>query len=230
MTGLLDMLVWLIDLPVRRGVVFLAWGFLGGLGALLLLRATGARSDLWRLPGSTLGNRTLTAAAGPVLAAARERAGLTSASGAAPTRRRSPGSSLVRIGAAALLVLLGASGLLGLIGITGVPVTRAYIAAHGEETPGQVRDGWVVFTASDGQEHILRSDTFPPITYPGDDAVLSDQGGPVTVRYLASHPQAFVILTTDRAATSTRSHTAGCPLSSSRGELVTLQQGDGPAR
>lgn len=95
-----------------------------------------------------------------------------------------------------LLALLMAAGLvLGILSLVGVPVTTAYIHENGHPTIGTLDGEWVTFTTAAGETYTLRSDVFTPAQYPDRDAYVPSDAE-VVVRYLASHPQAFVIDTT----------------------------------
>ncbi len=50
----------------------------------------------------------------------------------------------------------------------------------------------MTFTTAEGVEYTLESNFFTPAVYPDRDVYLTS-GEPVVVRYLPSHPQAFVI-------------------------------------
>jgi hypothetical protein len=76
--------------------------------------------------------------------------------------------------------------------LTGVPVTRAYIYDNGRPTVGTLDGDWVTFTTGDGVEYTLESNFFSPAVFPDRDAYIPGGQG-VVVRYLPSHPQAFVI-------------------------------------
>jgi len=88
-------------------------------------------------------------------------------------------------------VMLGCL-VIGILSRTGVPVTRAYIYDNGRPTTATIDGDWVTFTTAEGVEYTLESNFFTPAVYPDRDAYLPS-GAPVVVRYLPSHPQAFVI-------------------------------------
>ncbi|WP_417504261.1 hypothetical protein [Microbacterium sp.] len=165
----MDALVWLVNFPASHGyaMVFIA-GF-STLG-LFALSARGA------VPGEAL--RSI-----------REREGLLH-----PTEhpRGRVWAGVVRIGARVLALVMVGSLVIGILSLTGVPVTRAYIYDNGRPTTGTLEGDWVTFTTAEGVEYTLESNFFTPAVYPDRDAFLTS-GEPVVVRYLPSHPQAFVI-------------------------------------
>lgn len=165
----MDALVWLVNFPASHGyaMVFIA-GF-STLG-LFALSARGA------VPGEAL--RSI-----------REREGLLH-----PTEhpRGRVWAGVVRIGARVLALVMVGSLVIGILSLTGVPVTRAYIYDNGRPTTGTLEGDWVTFTTAEGVEYTLESNFFTPAVYPDRDVYLAS-GEPVVVRYLPSHPQAFVI-------------------------------------
>ncbi|MGV2903312.1 hypothetical protein ACNPM4_16715 [Microbacterium sp. AGC62] len=165
----MDTLVWLVNFPASHGyaMVFIA-GF-STLG-LFALSARGA------VPGEAL--RSI-----------REREGLLH-----PTERPRGRvwAGIVRIGARVLALVMVGSLVIGILSLTGVPVTRAYIYDNGRPTTGTLEGDWVTFTTAEGVEYTLESNFFTPAVYPDRDVYLAS-GEPVVVRYLPSHPQAFVI-------------------------------------
>ncbi|NJI61356.1 hypothetical protein HCX50_18170 [Microbacterium oxydans] len=164
-----DTLVWLVNFPAAHGyaMVFIA-GF--SILGLFALSARGA------VPGDSL--RSI-----------REREGLLH-----PTERPRGRvwAGVVRIGARVLALLMLGSLVIGILSLTGVPVTRAYIYDNGRPTTGTLEGDWVTFTTAEGVEYTLESNFFTPAVYPDRDVYLTS-GEPVVVRYLPSHPQAFVI-------------------------------------
>ncbi|MGW9158331.1 hypothetical protein [Microbacterium sp. NPDC055665] len=165
----MDTLIWLVNFPASHGyaMVFIA-GF--SILGLFALSARGA------VPGGAL--RSI-----------REREGLLH-----PTERPRGRvwGSVFRIGARVLALLMVGSLVIGILSLTGVPVTRAYIYDNGRPTTGTLEGDWVTFTTAEGVEYTLESNFFTPAVYPDRDAFLTS-GEPVVVRYLPSHPQAFVI-------------------------------------
>ena len=167
--NILDTLIWLINFPASHGyaMVFIA-GF-----SILGLFATSAGG----------------AAPGASLRRVREREGLLH--GDVATRGKAVGA-VRRLVFRVLAFVMLANLVIGILSLTGVPVTRAYIHEHGEQTTG-TRDGdWVTFTTASGVEYTVESNFFTPAVYPDRDAYLPS-GEPVVVRYLPGHPQAFVI-------------------------------------
>lgn len=165
----MDTLIWLVNFPASHGyaMVFIA-GF-----SLLGLFAMSARGAV---PGGAL--RTI-----------REREGLLHP-GDRP--RGQVAGSVLRIVFRVLAFLMLGSLVIGILSLTGVPVTRAYIYDNGRPTTATMDGDWVTFTTAEGVEYTVESNFFTPVVYPDRDAYLpSDQ--PVVVRYLPSHPQAFVI-------------------------------------
>jgi hypothetical protein len=165
----MDALIWLVNFPASHGyaMVFIA-GF--SILGLFALSARGA------VPGGAL--RSI-----------REREGLLH-----PTERPRGRvwAGVVRVGARVLAFLMLGSLVIGILSLTGVPVTRAYIYDNGRPTTGTLEGDWVTFTTAEGVEYTLESNFFTPAVYPDRDAFLTS-GEPVVVRYLPSHPQAFVI-------------------------------------
>ncbi|MEE6390152.1 DUF3592 domain-containing protein [Microbacterium paraoxydans] len=165
----LDTLMWLVNFPAAHGyaMVFIAAFSILGLFAVSARATSGGGS----------------------LRAVREREGLL------PAATRSRGNvvgAVVRVVFRVLAFVMLGSLVIGILSLTGVPVTRAYIFENGRPTTGTVDGDWVTFTAADGTEYTLESDFFTPAVYPDRDAWLPS-GAPVVVRYLPSHPQAFVI-------------------------------------
>ncbi|QNA92828.1 MULTISPECIES: hypothetical protein [unclassified Microbacterium] len=165
----MDTLIWLVDFPASHGyaVVFIA-GF-STLG-LFALSARGA------VPGEALRR-------------VREREGLLRSAG---RPRGEIGGRVFRVAARFLAFLMVGSLAIGILSLTGVPVTRAYIHDHGRPTTATMDGDWVTFTTAEGVEYTLESNFFTPAVYPDRDVYLPS-GEPVVVRYLPSHPQAFVI-------------------------------------
>ncbi|MFK3678900.1 hypothetical protein ACI2IP_14310 [Microbacterium sp. NPDC090218] len=165
----MDTLIWLVNFPASHGyaMVFIAGFSILGLFALSVRGA---------VPGETL--RSI-----------REREGLLRP---ADRPRGRFGDSVVRIGARVLAFLMLGSLVIGILSLTGVPVTRAYIFDNGRPTTATLDGDWVTFTTAEGVEYTLESNFFTPAVYPDRDAYLAS-GQPVVVRYLPSHPQAFVI-------------------------------------
>ncbi len=165
----MDTLIWLVNFPVSHGyaMVFIA-GF-----SILGLFAMSAR-------GTAPGGR---------LRSIREREGLL-APGASPQGeilRR-----LVRIVFRVLAVVMLGSLVLGILGLTGIPVTRAYIYENGRPTTATIDGDWVTFSTAEGVEYTLENNFFTPSVHPGGYTSISSTGN-VVVRYLPSHPQAYVI-------------------------------------
>ncbi|MBM7367510.1 hypothetical protein [Gordonia hydrophobica] len=174
-----DTTIWLLDVPVDNGPVFLVLAVVGGLGTAAIHSAT-RRVRTRRLPGSIITNTTLVDGARPLLESARAREQLPRATPPAPRRLNLP-----RMLTGAMLVVLVFAGVLGILGTARVPVTDAYIRAHGAQASASVDDGWVTFTAANGRAYTLR------LSAGSTDLALD--AGAVAVRYLARHPQAYVI-------------------------------------
>lgn len=169
-----DTLIWLINFPVSHAypMVFIAGFSLMGL-VVFAFRGVGGRNSR--------------------LAAIREREGL-------PEARRAGGVRIVaahaqRFGFRVLTGVMLAGLVLAILGLSGVPVTHAYIRAHGVPTTGTVDGNWVTFSTPGGETYTIESNFFSPALYPDRDAWLQS-GAPVVVRYLPTHPQAFIIDTT----------------------------------
>ncbi|MBP3978667.1 DUF3592 domain-containing protein [Microbacterium sp. BLY] len=166
----MDTLMWLLNFPASHGyaMVFIA-GF--SILGLFAISAGGA------------------SAKGGSLRAVREREGLLPSE----TRPRgNVGATIARVFFRILAFVMLGSLVIGILSLTGVPVTRAYIYDNGRPTTGTLDGDWVTFTTADGTEYTLESNFFTPAVYPDRDAWLPS-GAPVVVRYLPSHPQAFVI-------------------------------------
>lgn len=165
----LDTLIWLVNFPASHGyaMVFIA-GF-----SILGLFAMSARG----------------AAPGGALRAVREREGLLS-----PESRPRGGvlDTVRRVVFRILAIVMLGCLVIGILSLTGMPVTRAYIYDNGRPTTATIDGDWVTFTTAEGVEYTLESNFFTPAVYPDRDAYLPS-GAPVVVRYLPSHPQAFVI-------------------------------------
>lgn len=164
-----DTLIWLVNFPAAHGYAMV---FIAGFSILGLF----AMSSAGAAPGASLRR-------------VREREGLSRGDGAG--RGRIAGA-VRRILFRILAIMMLAGLVIGILSLVGVPLTRAYIYEHGQPTTG-TRDGdWVTFTTSTGVEYTIESNFFTPAVYPDRDAYLPS-GEPVVVRYLAGHPQAFVI-------------------------------------
>ncbi|KJQ55508.1 DUF3592 domain-containing protein [Microbacterium sp. SA39] len=165
----MDTLIWLLNFPEAHGyaMVFIA-GF-----SILGLFALSVRG----------------VAPGGELRAIREREGLLRPE---ERSRGLVGGSILRIVFRVLAFLMLGSLIIGILSLTGVPVTRAYIYDIGRATTATMDGDWVTFTTADGVEYTLESNFFTPAVYPDRDVSLPS-GQPVVVRYLPSHPQAFVI-------------------------------------
>lgn len=167
---ILDSLIWLINFPVAHGypMVFIAGFSLFGLAALAFRSVDGVDSRLTVI---------------------RDREGL-------PESRPAGGRIVVarvqRI-VFRILALIMLSGLvLGILSLAGVPVTHGYIRANGVPTTGTVDGDWVTFSTPGGETYTIESNFFTPAMHPDRDAWLPSDA-PVVVRYLPSHPQAFIV-------------------------------------
>lgn len=165
----MDTLIWLVNFPAAHGyaVVFIAGFSILGLFAMSVRGAT----------------------AGAGLRVIREREGLLHSDAG---RRGQVTGAVVRIVFRILAFLMLGSLVIGILSLTGVPVTRAYIYDNGRPTTATLDGDWVTFTTAEGVEYTVESNFFTPAVYPDRDAYLAS-GEPVVVRYLQSHPQAFVI-------------------------------------
>ncbi|PRA79991.1 DUF3592 domain-containing protein [Microbacterium sp. MYb66] len=165
----MDTLIWLLNFPAAHGyaIVFIAGFSILGLFAMSVRGAT---------PGAGL-------------RAIREREGLLRSDARPRGQLR---STVVRVVFRILAFLMLGSLVIGILSLTGVPVTRAYIHDNGRPTTATLDGDWVTFTTADGVEYTVESNFFTPAVYPDRDVSFAS-GEPVVVRYLPSHPQAFVI-------------------------------------
>jgi hypothetical protein len=165
----LDTVFWVLNFPASHAyaMVFIA-GF-----SILGLFAVSAK-------GTT---------PGAVLRRIRESEGLPPENA---TPRRNVGGMILRMLFRILAFVMLANLVIGILSLTGVPVTRAYIYDNGRPTVATLDGDWVTFTTAEGVEYTLESNFFSPAVYPDRDAYIPG-GQPVVVRYLPSHPQAFVI-------------------------------------
>lgn len=165
----MDTVFWLLNFPAAHGyaMVFIAGFSILGLFAL-----------------STKGIAT-----GDALRRIREREGLVRED-ARP--RRDIAGGIVRVVARILALVMLGSLVIGILSLTGVPVTRAYIFDNGRPTTASLDGDWVTFTTAEGVRYTVESNFFTPAVYPDRDAYIPG-GQAVVVRYLPSHPQAFVI-------------------------------------
>ncbi|UYO95774.1 hypothetical protein OED01_09125 [Microbacterium sp. M28] len=174
--NIMDTIIWLANFPVTHGyaMVFIAAFSLMGLFAQSF-RAVGRSSQL---------------------SVIRQREGLPEPSPAGSGRIVFAHAQ--RIFFRVLTAVMAASLVLGILGLIGVPVTSAYIFANGESAAATLEDDWVTFTTSTGETYTLPNDFFTPSMYPDRTAWVST-GADIAVRYLPSHPQAYVIDTTQLA-------------------------------
>lgn len=165
----LDTVFWLLNFPASHAyaMVFIAGFSILGLFAVSTKRTSPAAS----------------------LRRIRESEGLMPAN-TAP--RRNVGGTILRVLFRILAFVMLANLVIGILSLTGVPVTRAYIYDNGRPTVATLDGDWVTFTTGEGVEYTLESNFFSPAVYPDRDAYIPG-GQPVVVRYLPSHPQAFVI-------------------------------------
>lgn len=92
----------------------------------------------------------------------------------------------------ALAVVVIGGGVVGLLSLFGVPVTRGYIHAHGVAATGVYDGSFLRFSTTAGVEYTLPVDFFTPAMHPDAHAYIPwDE--PIVVRYLADHPQAYVV-------------------------------------
>lgn len=167
---LLDHVVWLANFPTTTGYI---WVFVSSFGALGVGRHMINRSG--RQPRLTELRREREAPFGirnrPVLDVVRAvKAWL---------------ARIVFVG----LILAGALGIASLGGFT---PTYAYIHANGATASATIENEYVTFTAGDGRTYTLPYDFFTTPAYPDGDFFTSS-ADQVVVRYLESHPQAYVI-------------------------------------
>lgn len=165
----MDTVFWLLNFPASHAYAMV---FIAGFSILGLF----AMSVKGNVPGEAL-------------RAIREREGLLRAD----ARSRGEGLGLIRrIFFRALAFVMLGSLVIGIVSLSGVPVTRAYIHDNGRPTTATLDGDWVTFTTAEGVEYTVESNFFAPAMYPDRDAYIPS-GQPVVVRYLPSHPQAFVI-------------------------------------
>ena len=100
-----------------------------------------------------------------------------------------------RTAASLLTIILGISLAAGIRGMTGGTWVREYIYEHGAKATGIMLDydGPIQFQAEDGRTYTVMNEFFSPSEYPKDTSFYTYEGDEVTVRYLPSHPQAYVI-------------------------------------
>lgn len=165
----LDTLFWLLNFPASHAyaTVFIAGFSILGLFAVSAKRAS-PQAALRRI---------------------RESEGILSDSRGP---RRQIGGTVVRVLFRILAFVMLANLVIGILSLTGVPVTRAYIHDNGRPTVATIDGDWVTFTTGEGVEYTLESNFFSPAVFPDRDAYIPGGQG-VVVRYLPSHPQAFVI-------------------------------------
>lgn len=173
MSVIIDTIVWLVNFPAQNGFPMV---FIAAFGAMGLVRMASKRSD-----GDS-----------PHLQGLREQAGMATAVEARPMRRLFGRIQRWTYGIAAGIVI--GAGLIGLLSITGVDITEPYIAANGVTTEATLDDDLVTFMTDAGVEYTLPVSFFTRPTYPDPYASIG-WDDTVTVTYLASHPQAFVINT-----------------------------------
>ncbi|MFC7622956.1 hypothetical protein [Microlunatus sp. GCM10028923] len=170
MNWLLDQLVWLANFPANTGYI---WVFVSGFGAFgvgrHMINRSGRQSrltELRREREAPLGLRDR-----PVLEALRMiKAWL---------------ARVVFVG----LIFAGAIGIASLGGFT---PTLSYIHANGVTAPATLENDYVTFTASNGRTYTLPYDFFTTPAYPDRDFFHTGDGK-IVVRYLESHPQAYVL-------------------------------------
>jgi hypothetical protein len=164
----MDTVFWLLNFPASHGyaMVFIAGFSILGLFALSMKGA----------------------AAGDALRSIREREGMP----VAHARSRDIQGAVRRGVFRALAVVMLGTLVIGILSLAGVPITRAYIFDHGRPTTATVDGAWITFTTAEGATYTLENDFFTPSVHPDRDAYIPS-AQPVVVRYLASHPQAFVI-------------------------------------
>lgn len=181
---MIDTLVWLAAFASKQSFLLVFILMFGVVGTGLLCIAWPARAGRRRDLASVL----VLGDPDEILAAARVREGLPRAT-VQPRRR----PSLHGLAARALLLLLVLAGAVVLLDQIGVPGTRRYISEHGATAPARIDGGWVTFTAQDGRTYTLEIPPMARVTYPGDASFTGSSEESATVRYLPSHPQAYII-------------------------------------
>lgn len=168
--SIMDAIIWLANFPVTHGyaVVFIAGFSLMGLFAQSF-RSIGSRSQLSMI---------------------RQREGLPEHE--AGRASRNAFAHAQRLFFRVLTVVMAASMVLAILGLMGVPVTSAYIHDNGHPAVATLDGDWVSFTTVTGETYTLPNDFFSPSMFPDRDAYVPSDVD-VVVRYLPSHPQAYVI-------------------------------------
>lgn len=183
MSAVLDTLIWIVNVPATTGYAWVFIGAFGATGFAMLVTGAGGRFRIAR--------------------AARRRALAAEAVGEVPDDP-APGALAV-IGRGISQAFFGALGLvvigfgaIGLLSLIFGPVTAGYIYDHGVAVEAEEVDSdYVRFTAQDGVTYTLSYSFFTPPSYPDSENIAF--ADTAVVRYLPSHPQAFVLDT--RAST-----------------------------
>ena len=173
--NIMDTIVWLANFPVTHGyaMVFIAGFSFMGLFAQSF-RKIRSRSQL---------------------SVIRDREGLPEPESAGAGR--TVFAHLQRLFFRVLTAVMAVSIVLAILGLIGVPVTSSYIHDNGQPAVATLDGDWVTFTTATGETYTLPHDFFTPSAYPDRDAWIP--GPDVVVRYLPSHPQAYVIDTSQLA-------------------------------
>lgn len=164
----MDTLVWLANFPATYGFVFV---FIAGFSLFGLLRMA--------VGGGALTDRALQQ--------------LREAAGEATEPTRSTAHKVQAWLYRVVTVLVLAAAVIGIISlITNRPITASYIADRGHTVSGtyDTASRVVSFRADDGREYRIPIQLMTPPTLDG----FWPSDGQVEVRYLPSHPQAFVII------------------------------------
>ncbi|MGF6824565.1 hypothetical protein M2317_003494 [Microbacterium sp. ZKA21] len=174
--NIMDTIIWLANFPVTHGyaMVFIAGFSLMGLFAQSF-RSIGRRSQL---------------------SVIREREGLPEPDAAGSGRRVF--AHIQRTFFRILTAVLATSLVLGILSLIGVPATSAYIFENGQPAVATREGDFVTFTTATGETYTLPDDFFTPSMYPDRDAYVPSDAE-LVVRYLPSHPQAYVIDTSHLA-------------------------------
>lgn len=167
--NVIDTIVWLVNFPATHAYEMIFVGAFASFGLIRLAFARGPRrSRLEEL-------RIERGMASPEIGAGRRIAASLKA-------------WFFRI-----LSLVVMSGLLiAIVSVIFGPITRGYIYEHGVQAIGRDDSDAIVFTTEDGQTQRVVMPFFSPATYPDRDAFVS-MADTVVVRYLPSHPQAYVV-------------------------------------
>ncbi|OFV76954.1 hypothetical protein RERY_24050 [Rhodococcus erythropolis] len=94
-----------------------------------------------------------------------------------------------------MLAVLVAGAVLGVLGLARVPVTHAYIYAHGTEAEARIEGEWVAFVADDGGEYTLQNTFSSRSTYPAGAPILGHDhdASPFAISQTIRRRSSFVV-------------------------------------